>query len=89
MSPQSLADKTYGIILNRMIETGVAPHYTEIAQKLRVAVPDGRKALFDLAGLKIPGIWLFPDTDLERVERVAGLAHVRQGLGVGHGALRQ
>ena len=63
MTTQSLLDKTYKIVLNRMIETGVAPHYTGIARELGVPVQDGRKALHDLVKLGIPGIWLFPDTD--------------------------
>ncbi len=63
MCAQSIPDKTYQVILNRMIETGVAPHYTEIAEKLGASVEDGRKTLHDLVKFGIPGIWLFPDTD--------------------------
>jgi hypothetical protein len=46
-----------------MVETGVAPHYTEIAEKLDLPVEDGRKALHDLMATGLPAIWLFPDTD--------------------------
>ncbi len=63
MNPQSLFDRTYQVILNTMIDTGRAPHYTEIAAKLGLTVQEGRKALHDLVALGIPGIWLFPDTD--------------------------
>jgi hypothetical protein len=63
MSAQTILDKTYQVILNRMIGTGVAPHYTEIARELEVPVQEGRKAVHDLVKLGIPGIWLFPDTD--------------------------
>ena len=48
MSSQSVLDKTYHIIIQRMIKTGQAPHYTEIAAELGVPVEDGRKALHDL-----------------------------------------
>ena len=63
MSSPSVMDKTYHIIIQRMIKTGQAPHYTEIAAELGVPVEDGRKALHDLVSVGIPGIWLFPDTD--------------------------
>jgi len=63
MSSPSVLDKTYRIIIQRMVKTGQAPHYTEIAAELGVPVEDGRKALHDLVSIGIPGIWLFPDTD--------------------------
>ncbi len=63
MSPPSVVDRTYHIIIERLMKTGHAPHYTEIAAELEVPVEDGRKALHDLVSLGIPGIWLFPDTD--------------------------
>ncbi|MGO8987598.1 MAG: hypothetical protein ACLQGU_09295 [bacterium] len=62
MSSSSVLDKTYSIIIKRMVKTGQAPHYTEIAAKLGVPIEDGRKALHDLVSVEIPGIWLFPDT---------------------------
>ncbi len=63
MSSPSVLDKTYRIIIQRMVKTGQAPHYTEIAAKLGVPVEDGRKALHDLVAVEIPGIWLFPGTN--------------------------
>ena len=63
MSSPSVLDKTYNVVIKRMVKTGQAPHYTEIAEKLGVPVEDGRKALHDLISEGIPGIWLFPDTD--------------------------
>ena len=63
MSPSSVLDKTHNIIIERIVKTGQASHYTEIAAKLGVPVEDGRKALHDLVSAEIPGIWLFPDTD--------------------------
>jgi hypothetical protein len=63
MGSPSVLDKTYHIIIQRMIKTGQAPHYTEIAAELGVPVEDGRKSLHDLISAGIPGTWLFPDTD--------------------------
>jgi hypothetical protein len=63
MSSPSVLDKTYRIIIERMIRTGQAPHYTEIAAELGVSIEEGRKALHDLVAMGIPGIWLSPDTD--------------------------
>jgi hypothetical protein len=63
MSEPSKLEKTFHIIMSRMVETGQAPHYTEIAAKLGVPVEEGRKALNELFGAGIPG-WLFPNTDL-------------------------
>ena len=63
MSTPGLLDKTYQVIMNRMIETGVAPHYTEIAEKLGLPVEEGRNALHELMATGIPGMWLFPGTD--------------------------
>jgi hypothetical protein len=63
MSASNLLDKTYHTIIQKMTNTGRAPHYTEIAAELGVPVEDGRKALHDLVSAGIPGIWLFPDTD--------------------------
>lgn len=63
MSAASLLDKLYHAILTRMVQSGQAPHYTELAAELKVPVEEAREALHDLASLGIPGIWLFPDTD--------------------------
>jgi hypothetical protein len=62
MNSPSVLDKTYNVIIKRMVKTGQAPHYTEIAAELGVPVEDGRKALHDLMSA-VPAVWLFPDTD--------------------------
>lgn len=56
-------DQIFHIIMKRMVETGQAPHYTEIAAHLDVPIEEGRRALHALFGAGIPG-WLFPNTDL-------------------------
>ena len=63
MSEPSKVENTFHIIMSRMVETGQAPHYTEIAAELSVPVEEGRKALHELFSAGVPG-WLFPNTDL-------------------------
>ncbi len=63
MSETSPFDRTFHIIMRHMVETGQAPHYTEIAAELGFPVEEGRKALHELFTAGIPG-WLFPNTDL-------------------------
>jgi hypothetical protein len=62
MNEQSQLDKTFNIIMKTMVETGQAPHYTELAKELGVSMEEGRKALHDLFAAGIPG-WLYPNTD--------------------------
>ena len=63
MGEPSLLDKTFNIIMRSMVETGQAPHYTQIAAELGASVSEGRKALHDLIAAGVPG-WLYPKTDL-------------------------
>ena len=42
MNEPSLADRTFHIIMRRMVETGQAPHFTEIAADLGVSMEEGR-----------------------------------------------
>ena len=62
MTNPSDLDRTFHLIMKRMVESGQAPHYTEIASGLGIPVEEGRKALHDLFAAGIPG-WLFPNTD--------------------------
>jgi len=62
MAEPSALDKTFHLIMKRMVETGQAPHYTELAKELGVSMEEGRKALHDLISARIPG-WLYPNTD--------------------------
>ncbi len=63
MSDPTMLDKTFQIIMKRMVDTGQAPHYTEIAGELGLSMEEGRKAVHDLFAAGIPG-WLFPNTTL-------------------------
>ena len=62
MSEPTRLDRVFDIIIKRMVKTGQAPHYTEIAAELGVPVEEGRKALHELFAAGVPG-WLFPKTD--------------------------
>jgi hypothetical protein len=59
--PRAL-DKTFHMIMKRMVKTGQAPHYTEIAKELGISMAEGRKILHELFSPRIPG-WLSPNTD--------------------------
>jgi hypothetical protein len=55
-------DKTFHFIIKHMVQTGQAPHYTEIAKELGISMMDGRRVLYELFSKRIPG-WLAPGTD--------------------------
>ena len=63
MSNTKVLDQTFHFILKRMVATGQAPHYTEIAAELGVSPEDGRNTLHTLFESGIHG-WLYPNTDL-------------------------
>jgi hypothetical protein len=63
MSDAAMLDKTFEIIMRRMVETGQAPHYTEIAKELGLSIEAGRQAVHKLFKAGVPG-WLFPNTSL-------------------------
>jgi hypothetical protein len=62
MNAPTELDKAFHFIMKRMVQTGQAPHYTEIAKELGVAMEEGRKVLHELFSTRIPG-WLAPNTD--------------------------
>ena len=63
MSEPSRKDRTFHIIMKRFVDTGQAPHYTDLAAELGVSVEEGRKAVHELFSLRgFPG-WLYPGTD--------------------------
>ena len=66
MSDAAMLDKTSEIIMRRMVETGQAPHYTEIADELGLSTEAGRQAVHKLFSAGVPG-WLFPNTSLIRL----------------------
>ena len=63
MPAPSQLDRTFHIIMERMIAAGQAPHYTEIAAELGISPKEGRAALHKLFSTRgFPG-WLYPKTD--------------------------
>jgi hypothetical protein len=54
MNEPSQVDKTFNIIMKKMVDTGQAPHYTEIASEMNVSMEEGRKALHVLFHLEFP-----------------------------------
>lgn len=63
MDDPAALDQVFNVIMRRMVETGQAPHYTELARELALSMEDARKALHALFESGIPG-WLFPSTSL-------------------------
>ncbi len=62
MSDPTMRSKAFRIIMKRLMETGQAPFYTELAHELGLSVEEGRKVQRDLFSSGIPG-WLYPRTD--------------------------
>ena len=62
MSDMDVLDKTFHFILKQMVDTGQAPHYTEIATELGVSPEEGRKTMHTLFTSGVYGL-LFPNTD--------------------------
>ena len=62
MTEQSQLDKTFSFVMKRMIKTGQAPIYTEIAKEFGISVEEGRQALLGLFEVYKAG-WQFPRTD--------------------------
>ena len=55
MVEPTILDKAFHVIMKRMVETGQAPFYTELASSLGLAVEEGRKTLHDLFSSGIAG----------------------------------
>jgi hypothetical protein len=62
MSNPTPLDQAFHVIMKRMVETGQAPFYTELASELGLSVEEGRKTLHKLFTSGIAG-WLSPRTD--------------------------
>ena len=63
MAEPTTLDKTYHIIMKRLVETGKAPFFNEVAEELGVSMEEGRKAVQALFAEILPG-WVFPKTDI-------------------------
>ena len=62
MADLATLDRAFQAIMQQMVETGQAPHYTELAKHLGLSVEDGRQVLHDLIDTGIPA-WLHSGTD--------------------------
>jgi hypothetical protein len=62
MSEPTQVDRAFSFIMKRMMETGQAPFYTEIAAELGVSVEEGRKVLHGVFAAGVPG-WVYPNTN--------------------------
>ncbi len=62
MTDLATLDKTFHFIMTRLVETGVAPHYTEVAAYLGYNTEEGRTVIHELMASGNLG-WIHPDTD--------------------------
>ena len=62
MADLTVLDRAHYIIMQRMVDTGQAPHYTELAGALGLSMEEGRTVLHELIATGIPA-WLHPGTD--------------------------
>ena len=63
MADTQTLDKAYQFIMSRLVETGRAPHYSELALALGCSTEDGRQTVHDLAGVPGAPVRVNPDTD--------------------------
>ena len=63
MADTQTLDKAYHVIMSRLVDTGQAPHYSELATALGCPIEEGRQIVHDLAGAASAWIRLNPDTD--------------------------
>ena len=63
MADNKLLDELYHYLLKAIVQTGQAPHYTEIATTFSVGMEEGKALQRDLIATGVPG-WLHPDTEL-------------------------
>ncbi|HEU4342638.1 MAG TPA: hypothetical protein VFU31_13810 [Candidatus Binatia bacterium] len=62
MADLAMLDKAFHLIILTFIQTGRAPHYTELAAALGVSVEEGRQLLHDLEATGY-SFFLHPETD--------------------------
>ena len=62
MADLEVLDQAFHNIMMRLVATGQAPHYTELAADLGLSMEEGRQVLHDLIDTGIPA-WTYPGTD--------------------------
>ena len=63
MAETKQLDELYHYLMTTSVETGRAPHYTEIAKTFAVGPEEGKVLQHELIATGVPG-WLHPDTEL-------------------------
>ena len=63
MADTQTLDKAYQFILSRLVATGQAPHYSELATDLGCSTEVGRQIVYDLESVAGSPVRLNPDTD--------------------------
>ncbi len=61
MPDSNQLDQTYHFIMRCFVETGRAPHYTDIAREFSVSPDDGKRLLHEVMAVGLPN-WLYPET---------------------------
>ena len=62
MADLAMLDRAYHSVMQRIMQSGQAPHYTELAFEMGLEIEDGQALLHDLIDSGTPA-WLHPDTD--------------------------
>lgn len=62
MADSQVLERAFLVIMNRIVASGQAPHYAELAAALGMSVEEGRQTLHDLIKTGFP-MWLHPGTD--------------------------
>lgn len=62
MADPAMLDKAFHTIMRSFVETGRAPHYTDLAAALGVSVEEGRQLFHDLEATGY-SFFLHPETD--------------------------
>ena len=62
MAELVVLDKAFYWTMQRMVEHGQAPHYTELASEMGMSMEEGKQLLHELIATGIPA-WAHPDTD--------------------------
>ena len=62
MAELAMLDQAYHSVMQRIIHSGQALHYTELAAEMGLDVEAGKALLYDLIDSGIPA-WLHPETD--------------------------
>ena len=63
MAEVETLNRTYQTIMTSFIQTGRAPHFTEVGRTLGLPLEEARQTVRELVELGLPGIWQHPNTD--------------------------